>query len=409
MRLVADLHLHSKYSRATSKDTDLEHLAAGAKLKGLTLLSTGDFSHPKWFAELKSKLRPGPEGLYNYSGMTWILGNEVCTIYKKDGRTRKVHHLLYAPDLEVAAQVSETLSSFGSLSSDGRPVLTGINSAELVERVSSVSRSVVVFPAHSWTPWFGVFGSKSGFDSLEECYEDQTKRVFAIETGLSSDPQTNWRLSALDKVALISNSDAHSPTPWRLGREANAFDLPRLTYSELFMAIREKDPKRFLYTVEVDPAYGKYHFSGHKKCGVSLPPEEASRLQNRCPNCGRAMTVGVLQRVEELSDRPSGYVPPGAIPFRRLLPLYEVISYATGVRRLYARKALEKQDALIRAFGSEFAVLLEAPREELVAAAGPAVANAIMKSRRGEVNVAPGYDGVYGVPSFGQGDLADVN
>ena len=401
MRIVADLHLHSRYSMATSKNTDLEHLAAGAKLKGLDLLSTGDFAHPKWFAELKSKLEPGPgEGLYSYRGMTWMLGDEVSTVYREGGRSRKIHHLLFAPDFETVGQVNEVLSKFGSLSSDGRPVLTGIDSVELVERVTSLSQEVVVIPAHAWTPWFGVFGSKSGFDSLEGCYRDQAKRIFAIETGLSSDPPMNWRLSALDGVALISNSDSHSPNPWRLGREANAFDLPRLSYSGVFSAVREKDPKRFLYTIEVDPAYGKYHFSGHSKCGVSLAPREALRLGNRCPKCGKPLTVGVLQRVEDLSDRPDGYVPPGAIPFKRLLPLYEIISHATGVRRLYAKKVIDQQDALIRAFGSEFAVLLEASQDRLAEVAGQEIADAILKSREGRVVVTPGFDGVYGAPNL---------
>jgi len=766
LRVIADLHIHSKYSIATSRDTDLEHLADGARLKGLGLLSTGDFAHPRWLAELKSKLKPGPgEGLYSYHGMTWILGDEVSAVYKQGGRTRKVHHLLFAPDLEAVEQVNDVLSKFGKLSSDGRPVLTGIDSAELVERTSEVSRKIVVIPAHAWTPWFGIFGSKSGFDSLQECFKDQAKKIFAIETGLScydeatevlteagwkklaevtredrvctlnlgsgdiefqepthitvssysgkmyrlkmkridllvtpnhklvvtqfatrgtrpyrlkeaasvfgksktfrkdghwvgedprhfelpavkashgnrfysgerlvpplklpirpwmeffglwiaeghttmgscgnynvvlsnndrdlasrmvalfrelgynplllephhgvfqirvrnfqlysylrrfgqshekyvpaeikrfskglleiflsgylkgdghiygrtgkglsatttscrlrddlqeialkvgmsayhklgtkrgtplkslhrgkyksthdtwvvyflhhnrpgatpsimnkkankeewvdfegpvycvsvpnhviyvrrngipiwcgnSDPPMNWRLSSLDRVALVSNSDAHSPNPWRLGREASAFDLPRLTYSELFDAIREKDPHRFLYTVEVDPAYGKYHFTGHKRCSVSFSPAESIKLGNRCPKCGKPLTIGVLQRVEELADRPEGFVPPGAIPYRRLLPLYEIISFASGVRRLYSKKVIQQQDALIRTFGSELAVLLEAPADRLAEAAGREIAMAIVESREGRVGVTPGFDGVYGVPRF---------
>ena len=332
--------------------------------------------------------------------MSWVLGNEVSTVYKQDGRTRKIHHLLFAPDLDTVGQVNDALSRFGNLASDGRPILTGINSAELAERLYSVSEDIVLIPAHAWTPWFGVFGSKSGFDSLEECYEDQAKRIFAIETGLSSDPSMNWRLSCLDRVALISNSDAHSPNLWRLGREANVFELSRLSYRNLFQAIKDKDPSRFLFTVEVDPAYGKYHLSGHKKCGVSLSPEASSKLGNRCPKCGKKLTVGVLQRVEELSDRPEGYVPKGAIPFQRLLPLYEIISYATGVRRPYVKKVIEQQDALIDAFGNEFNVLLGAPSEALCRTAGRAVADAILATRDGRMKVTPGYDGVYGFPAF---------
>lgn len=787
MRVVADLQLHSKYAMATSKDMDLEHLAAGGTVKGLNLLGTGDFTHPKWFAELKSKLQPVEgTGLFSYSGMTWMLSGEVSTVYEQDGKVRKVHHLLYAPDFETVAQANEFLSKHANLASDGRPVLTGIDSAELVEMLTGVSKGVVVIPAHCllpdelivtnpgakqiqdakagdsvlshtgmprkilrvlnrqysgdtvgilpwyfgtgievtpehpvlaiktfkdcnggggickpapthvrnchhhyyrdyvpkwvpsgelsvgdvllyprvaqesdmmqlpvkpgdaanrvrlhveaqfcrltgyylaegysngrdgfgfsfgkdetsyvdevkelvsslfgikakrgktmgdvlvyskdlmhlfeslfydgysrtashkrmpewmlylpkakqaevfrgwwrgdsgstsslplceqmkiiclrlgiipcvrvdrvdghkrrgrrligartveadhdnymmehlaffeddfrllgedefkrfvprtnnrhgwmderyaylpirkisrrkyaglvynlevevdnsyltgaasvhncWTPWFGVFGSKSGFDSLRECYRDQTPKIFAIETGLSSDPSMNWRLSALDRVTLVSNSDAHSPNPWRLGREANVFELPTLSYEGVFDPIRQKDGSRFLFTIEVDPSYGKYHFTGHKKCGVSVPPEEAKRLDNKCPKCGKKMTVGVLQRVEELADRPEGYVPPGAIPFKRLLPLYEVISFSTGVNRLYAKSVLDLQDRLINRFGDELTVLLETKEEELAKFVPPKIARAILASREGRVKVVPGYDGAYGVPVF---------
>ena len=399
MRVIADLHLHSKYALATSRNMDLEHLAAGAKFKGVSLLASGDFTHPRWQAELRSKLTPGPgEGLYSYGGVSWVLGTEVSTVYRQQGKTRKVHHLIFAPDLDVVAQITDTLSRYGRMASDGRPVLKGLSSVELVEKLASISGDVVLIPAHAWTPWFGVFGSKSGFDSLVDCYGDMAHRIFAIETGLSSDPPMNWRLSSLDSVSLISNSDAHSPNPWRLGREANLFDLPRLSYSELFRAIRTRNSRRFLCTIEVDPAYGKYHFSGHSKCGVSLPPGDALKLGNRCPKCGKQLTVGVLQRVEELSDRPEGYVPHEAVPYRRLLPLYEVISFAMGVRGLYSKKVLELQDALIRAFGSEFAVLLEVPHDELGRVAGSKIAEAIVMCREGGVAFTPGFDGVYGVP-----------
>ena len=401
MRIIADLHLHSKYALATSRDTDLEHLAEGAKVKGLSLLATGDFTHPRWAAELESKLEPGPgEGVYSYRGVSWILGCEVSTIYRQGGRTRKVHHLLFVPSMEMLPQVGESLSGHGNLASDGRPVLTGIDSAELVEIMGSISKDAVVIPAHAWTPWFGVLGSKSGFDSLRECYGDQAGKIFAMETGLSSDPAMNWRLSPLDRVALVSNSDAHSPNPWRIGREANVFDLDHLTYPEVFGAIRDRDPARFLYTVEVDPAYGKYHYSGHSKCNVSMAPAEATRLGNRCPKCGKPLTVGVLQRVEELADRPEGFIPTNAIPFKRLLPLQELISHATGVRSFYSKKTRELSRALVGAFGSEFSVLLDAPSDGLSRVAGRRVAGAIMAAREGRIRVTPGYDGVYGVPAL---------
>ncbi len=401
MRVIADLHLHSKYALATSRDMDLNHLAAGAKRKGLDLLATGDFTHPDWRAELKAKLQPGPgEGLYSHGGLTWVLGTEVSTVYQQGGRVRKVHHLIFVPDFELATSVSEFLAGYGNLGSDGRPVLNGLSSSDLVEMTCGFSKDVVIIPAHAWTPWFGVFGSRSGFDSIEECYGDQSSKIFAIETGLSSDPPMNWRLSSLDRLALISNSDAHSPHPWRLGREANVFELGRLSYSDVFAAIRGRDPARFLFTVEVDPAYGKYHFTGHSKCGVSFSPSDSRRREGTCPVCGRKLTVGVLQRVEDLADRPDGYVPPGSVPFKRLLPLYELISISTGVNRLYATKVIDQQDRLVAAFGNEYTVLLDAPRDAVEKIAGTKVADAVVAAREGRIIVTPGYDGVYGVPKL---------
>ncbi|MDV3277825.1 MAG: hypothetical protein LYZ69_05085 [Nitrososphaerales archaeon] len=765
MRIIADLQLHSKYSMATSADMDLEHLATGAGAKGLNLLGTGDFTHPKWFEELRTKLEPiAGAGLFTYRGMTWMLTGEVSTVYEQDGKPRKVHHLIYSPDLETVAQVNDALAKYGNLASDGRPVLTGLDSAELVEILTGISGSTVVIPAHAWTPWFSVFGSKSGFDSLEDCYKDQSRKIFAIETGLScydkltevltrlgwkkfadlthadeictlnpslgkieyqkplrviknsyrgkmyrlrtkrvdlcvtpnhrlfvtqfgsrgpkpfrleearflfgksktfrkggswegktskyfrlpavqirhgsrfysgfrkipekrlpikpwlrffglwlaeghttqgnngdyavvlsntnkrlvseivrlfkelgyrsavndnrgrfqvrvknyqlfsflrqfghsherfvpldikalskhlisvlldsylkgdghiygrtgkglsatttsirlrddlqeialkvgmsayyklgkkkgmplkalndgkyksrydawvvyflrhnkhgvtpsvvrkqgyteawvdfdgmvycvsvpnhvvyvrrngipvwcgnSDPPMNWRLSSLDGLALVSNSDAHSPNPWRLGREANVFELDRLEFREVFDAVRTKDRERFLFTIEVDPAYGKYHFSGHRKCGVSLSPTDSIRLKDRCPKCGKKLTVGVLERVEQLADRPEGYEPAAAIPFKRMLPLYEVISFATGVNRLYAKAVIDEQDKLIKAFGNELAVLIDAGEEALSKVTKAEVAKAIVAMRMGEVEFDPGYDGVYGVPRF---------
>jgi ATP-dependent DNA helicase UvrD/PcrA len=402
LRFFTDLQLHSHYAMATSGNMDLEHMASGAKAKGLHLLGTGDFTHPKWFAELRAKLEPvDGTGLFHYGGITWMLAGEVSTIYEQGGKVRKVHHLLYASDFESVSRLIDGLGAYGNLASDGRPVLTGIDSAGLVELATGVSGDIVVVPAHVWTPWFGALGSKGGFDSIQECYEDQTKKIFAIETGLSSDPPMNWRLRRLDGFSLVSNSDAHSPNPWRLGREANVLELGRLTYRDVFGAIRSRDRSKFLFTVEVDPAYGKYHFTGHRKCGVSLSPPDAMAAGNICPRCGKKLTVGVLQRIEGLADRAEGEAPPGAVPFRSLLPLYEVISSARGVNRLYAKKVLAEQDSLIAAFGSEFEVLLGAEREELLRHTSERVADAILSVREGRLHVRPGYDGEYGVPDFG--------
>jgi len=329
-----------------------------------------------------------------------MLSGEVCTVYEQGGKKRKVHHLIYAPDFEVVDQIVDALSPFGNLASDGRPILTGIDSPGLVEVLTQVSDQVVVIPAHAWTPWFGALGSKSGFDTLEECYGDQAHRIFALETGLSSDPPMNWRLKQLDDISLVSNSDAHSPNPWRLGREANVFELEKVTYKEVFSAIRGKDPSHFLFTIEVDPSYGKYHYTGHKKCGISLSPSEAAKAGNRCPTCGRKLTVGVLQRVEGLADRPEGYVRPGGVPFKRLLPLSELISRVRGVRSLLSKKVIEQQDALITGLGSELKVLLDASHDEITNLSDSKVADAIMTVREGRLGFTPGYDGVYGVPLF---------
>jgi len=314
MRVIADLHIHSKYSRATSQKMNINEITRFAEMKGLNLIGTGDFTHPKWLSELKSSLvEDGDTGVYKPvnapgSAVRFMITGEVSTIFSWEGRTKKVHHLILTPNIETAEQINERLSRFGDLSADGRPTLE-MTAAELVEEVMEVSTMNEVIPAHVWTPWFSVFGAFSGFDSIEDCYEDMSGHIHALETGLSSDPPMNWRLSRLDRYTLVSNSDSHSPYPWRMGREANVFELPRLTYGEVLDAVRRKDPERFLFTIETDPAYGKYHWTGHRKCGVSLPPAEAIKLGNRCPVCGRPLTKGVEQRVEELADRPYGFKP----------------------------------------------------------------------------------------------------
>ncbi len=315
MRVIADLHLHSRYSRATSADMDLPGLARWAKLKGINLLGTGDFTHPAWFKELVGALRPAGEGIYEYEGVSFLFTAEVAAVWSFGGRLRRVHFLLFAPSAEDAARISKELGAFGNLSADGRPTL-GISGEKLVEVVKGVSPRAAIIPAHAWTPWWSVFGSNSGFDSLEEALGRGRPEVFAIETGLSSDPPMNWRLSALDEVTLVSFSDAHSPT--RLGREACVLELPELSYFALVEALRQKDPNRFLFTVEFFPEEGKYHYDGHRACGVVFSPEETRRHGGRCPVCGKPLTVGVMHRVEELADRLPGEKPRSAIPIARL-------------------------------------------------------------------------------------------
>lgn len=393
--LVADFHIHSKYSRATSKEMDLEVLDKWAVIKGINVLGTGDFTHPAWFSNIKEKLEPAESGLLKLkqgvSQTRFILTAEISCIYSKNGKVRKIHVIIFAPSFFAVEQIRARLDSIGNLKSDGRPIL-GLDAKELAKIVFSVSPECLVVPAHAWTPWFSIFGSKSGFDSIEECFEEYAKYIYAIETGLSSDPAMNWRLSGLDKIALISNSDSHSPS--KIGREANVFDVA-LSYAEIAKAIREKNPQKFLYTVEFFPEEGKYHYDGHRSCNVRLSPPESKRYNNICPTCLRPLTIGVMNRVEQLADRAEGFKPESAIPFRRLVPLIEIISECldTGPS---SQKAILGYNNLIEKLGSEFNILLSASEADLAAAATPEIAEGIVRVREGNIQIEPGYDGVYG-------------
>ena len=401
MRVIADLHMHSRYSRATSERMCIKEIARFAKIKGLNLVGTGDFTHPEWLKELRQTLTPEPStNLYKStenpeSSVYFMLSAEVSTLFTFESKPRKVHHVILTPNFDVAAQINDRLSTFGSLNSDGRPALD-MSAPHLVEEVMSVSKQNMIFPAHAWTPWFSIFGAFSGFDRVDECYQDMTKHIYALETGLSSDPPMNWRLSMLDRFTLVSNSDSHSFWPWRIGREANVFELERLSYDEVLDAIRCKDPKRFQFTIETDPAYGKYHWSGHRACNVSLSPGDAERLGNKCPVCGRKLTKGVEQRVEELADRPAGFKPENAIGFKRLLPLSEIIAAVLSVDSPSVQKVWIVYNLLIAKFGNEYSVLLDIPREALGSVVEERFADAIVRAREGRLTVVPGYDGVYG-------------
>ena len=403
MKVISDFHIHSRYSRATSARLDIPNLIKYGRMKGLNLLGTGDFTHPLWLKELEEQLEDDGSGfLLDSSGFPFILSAEISSIYSEGGKVRKIHNVLLAPSVEVAGQVNDALGKRGvNLKSDGRPIC-GIRCPELVEILKGVDKRVEIIPSHIWTPWFSLFGAMSGFDSVEECFKDQTRHIFALETGLSSDPSMNWRLSQLDRFALVSNSDSHSFWPWRIGREANVFEMAKLTYDEFIKTMREKDPKKFLYTIEVDPSYGKYHFDGHRACNVCMSPKDSIKNRNRCPVCGRQLTIGVLHRVEELADRPEGFRPENAMPFKSLIPLSEIISNRLGISQLYSKKVWGQHSALMDAFGSEFNVLLEAPRERLVETAGDKLADAIIGVRGGRIQISPGYDGVYGQPMFGE-------
>ena len=395
MQFVADFHLHSKFSRATSRDMDLENLEKWAKIKGIKVLGTGDFTHPEWFGNLKENLAPAEPGLFKLkksdSGIRFILTSEISCIYSKNGGTRKVHVIIFSPSFEVCEKINVHLGWIGNLKADGRPIL-GLDAKELAKIVLGVSDDCLVVPAHVWTPWFSVFGSRSGFDSLEECFDEYTKYIFAIETGLSSDPKMNWRLSALDKVALISNSDSHSPQ--KIGREANVFNV-EISYYGIVDAIKTKNPAKFLYTIEFFPEEGKYHLDGHRLCDIRLSPQESKRYNNICPVCGKPLTIGVLNRVEQLADRPGGVVPKGAIPFKNVIPLGEIIGDALGVLP-GARRVKEEYDRLLVKFGSEFEILMNASYQDLKEATLPEIAEGLIMAREGKIAVDPGYDGVYG-------------
>jgi len=401
LKAVADLHLHSRYSRATSESMGIKEIARYAKIKGLNLVGTGDFTHPKWLQELKEVLvKDADSGFYHVekgpvSHVRFVVTTEVCTMWTVHDQTKKVHHVIVTPSLETAIQTNDRLAKYGSLTSDGRPTLS-MSAAHLVEEVMEISDWNMVFPAHAWTPWFSIFGAFSGFNSVEECYEDKTRHIHALETGLSSDPPMNWRLSILDKFTLLSNSDSHSYWPWRMGREANVFELERFDYREVIEIVRLKDAHRFKYTIETDPAYGKYHWTGHRACNVSLSPKEASKFADICPVCRRKLTKGVEQRVQELSDRPAGFKPENAVGFMRLLPLHEIITTVLGVDSPAAQKIWGIYTPLIERFGDEYTVLIDASKEALASVAGEAVADAIVRVREGRARVVPGYDGVYG-------------
>jgi uncharacterized protein (TIGR00375 family) len=395
MRFIADFHIHSKYSRATSKEMEVETLGRWAKKKGISLLGTGDFTHPTYFTELRSKLEPSGNGLLQLKKgdpeIRYLLTSEVSNIYSHAGKVRRIHTLIFAPSFEVVERIRSKLGNLGKLSSDGRPIF-GFSARDLATMILDISEECMIIPAHVWTPWFSIFGANSGFDSIEECFGEVSAHIHAIETGLSSDPEMNWRLSALDSIALLSNSDAHSPD--RLGREANAFDCA-LDYKEITEAIRKKDRKKLLFTVEFFPEEGKYHYDGHRDCKVIFSPAETKANQYLCPKCHKKLTIGVMHRVEELADRPEGFIPKNAIPSIHLIPLEEIIAGALGQR--VGTKGVETEyEKLLEKGGSEFGILLDASPEELASFVPAKTLEGIIRMRQGKVSILPGHDGVYG-------------
>jgi len=404
MKFIADFHLHSKYSRATSSHMDLENLDKWAKIKGIKVLGTGDFTHPEWFKNLKEKFEPAEAGLFKLkdadSQTRFILTSEISCIYSKKNRVRKIHIIIFAPSFETVEKINTHLGWIGNLKADGRPIL-GLDAKELAKIVLNISGDCLIVPSHAMTPWFGIFGSKSGFDSIEECFDEYSKYIFAAETGLSASPEMIWRIPDGRKITLISNSDSHSAA--HLGREANVFDT-EISYPAILEAIKTKNPQKFLYTIEFFPEEGKYHYDGHRMCGISLSPAESKKYNNICPNCGRPLTIGVLNRIDSLADRPEGFKPENAIPFKSLVPLEEIIADAVGqgVGTIEVEKEYKN---LIEKFGNEFSVLIDVPRQELEAVTLPEIAEGIIRVREGKVFIEPGYDGVYGkIRIFSKGE-----
>tara|TARA_Y100000310_G_C20699289_1_gene828197 strand:+ start:3874 stop:5112 length:1239 start_codon:yes stop_codon:yes gene_type:complete len=394
MPLITDLHIHSRFSRACSTKITIANLEKNAKVKGIDVLGTGDFQHPEWIKELNT-LEEREGILYTKTGYPFVWQSEISLIYTQDGKGRRVHHVILAPNREVVAQITEYLLSKGRIDYDGRPIF-GMSSIEFVEAMKGISKDIEIIPAHAWTPWFGTLGSKGGFDSIKQCFGDQEKHIHAIETGLSSDPEMNWRISSLDKYNLVSFSDMHSMYPWRMGREATLFDID-LTYKNLIQAIRTK--KGYAGTIEVDPAYGKYHWDGHRSCNVNFSPAETKKHNGICPVCKKALTIGVEYRVEELADRPVGYKPKDYADYKTLIPLGELISL--HVNKGIATKTVGITfDKMMKEFQNEFNVLLSVPEKDLVKVVDPKLVKMILMNRQSNIKIKPGYDGVYGVPLF---------
>lgn len=390
-QFIADFHIHSRFSRATSKNLTLEELDRVAAQKGIQVLGTGDFVHPRWLAELKAYLKEEEQGLYKLkkskTDVRFILTVEISSIYSKNGRVYRIHTLIFAPSLKVAEKISKKLDKVGNIHSDGRPIF-GLDVRDLAELVFEIDEKAMIIPAHIWTPWFSILGSKSGFDSIEDAYEDMSKYIFALETGLSSDPLMNWRCSILDNYTLISNSDSHSSA--KIGREANILSCD-MSYNGIYDALRKKKGK-IVKTIEYFPEEGRYFYDGHRNCSVSRKPGKS----DKCPACKKQMTIGVLNRVLKLADRKEGYVLARAPEFIKLIPLKEIIAsiYGFGVG---TKKVQGVYDFLLHRFDTEFNILLNVEIEEIAQTGLTNIATGIENVRKGNVSITPGYDGEYGV------------
>jgi uncharacterized protein (TIGR00375 family) len=409
MRITADFHIHSGYSRATSKDLTFSNIYKWANFKGLNLVGTGDFTHPSRFSEIESELEETGQGLFKLKDdlekkessyistnlkkdIRFILTGEISTIYKKNNKVRKVHHLVIAPDILTVKKINSHLNKIGNIKSDGRPIL-GLDSKELLKIILDASSDAMLIPAHAWTPHFSIFGSVSGFDSIPECFEELSNNIYAIETGLSSDPKMNWMLSKLDNITLISNSDAHSLA--KLGREANIFDCD-FEYLEILSILKNKDTKKFLRTIEFFPEEGKYHLDGHRACEICFSPEESKKNSNICPKCHKKLTIGVMNRVFALSDRKFGEKPEKPIPYYNLVGLLEIIAEVLNCG-VNTKRVMDEYFRLLHKLGSELDILMNRSSEDIQKySTNSLIARAILKMRTKDISIKPGYDGEYG-------------
>ncbi len=392
MEIIADLQIHSKYARATSKDITLENLEKYARIKGLDLLGTGDFQHPQWNKEIKENLKEDNNGiLWSKNKFPFLWQTEISLMFSQNGKRRAVHLLVFAPNEKIADKIISYLSSKGRLDYDGRPIF-GISCQEFVKDIKEIADEIEIIPAHCMTPWFGLFGSDSGFNSLQECFQDETSKIHAIESGMSADPAMLWRLE--ENVQIVSFSDAHSFWPWRLGREATIFEFSELTYTNIMQAIRTGTGLKA--TIETPPEYGKYHWDGHRNCNFSSNPEETKKLKGICPVCKKPLTIGVESRIESLAKKPSNYKPKQEKPFYKLLPLHELLALYLD-STMESKKTWALYNSLLEIYKNELNLLLHVTKEEMIKnSLDNKLMDLILFNRSGKLKVKPGYDGVYG-------------
>ncbi len=392
MRIIADLQIHSRFARASSKNTTLELLEKYAKIKGLDLLGTGDFQHPEWNKEIKKYLKEDDLGiLRSESGFPFLWQTEVSLMFSQGGKRRAIHILIFAPNIKTADKIIDYLKSKGRIDYDGRPIF-GVPCKQMVKELKEIDESIEIIPAHAFTPWFGLYGSDSGFDSLEECFQDQARHIYAIESGMSADPKMIWRLK--ENIQIVSFSDAHSFWPWRIGREATIFEVPKLSYANIMKAVRTG--QGISATIETPPEYGKYHWDGHRNCNFSCSPEETKKISGICPVCKKPLTIGVENRIDAIAEEKAGYKPKDAKPFYSFPPLHELIALILN-SKMESKKTWEVYNNLIKNFQNELAIMLDIKKEDLIKKeVDPKLVELILLSREGKLKVKAGFDGEYG-------------